>query len=225
MKRLATLISVLLISVFSCKAQYTNQQMRDSLKLAAEALSLHPDDVDLRLKKAAWNMQLGQYDRAKEEYDHILQQLPDNLAALFFRAYANRQLHRNAFARLDYQQLLTIIPDHFEARLGLALLHQEEQRFTQALDQVNILVQQYPDSAIAYAARADIEREMKLYSLAEYDYSEAIRLAPNNTDYLINRVDIYIRLRQEEKALQNLKRLQQMGIARKALQPLYDRLK
>ena len=219
------LLFLLLLFALPVSAQYSGQQMRDSLKQAAEALSRHPDDVDLRLKKASWNMQLGQYDRAKEEYDRILQQLPDNLAALFFRAYANRQLHRNAFARLDYQQLLTIIPNHFEARLGLALLHQEEQHFTQALDQMNILVQQYPDSAIAYAARADIEREMKMFSLAEYDYSEAIRLAPNNTDYLINRVDIYILLRQEEKALQDLKRLQQMGIARKALQPLYDRLK
>ena len=219
------LLFLLLLFALPVSAQYSGQQMRDSLKQAAEALSRHPDDVDLRLKKASWNMQLGQYDRAKEEYDRILQQLPNNLAALFFRAYANRQLHRNAFARFDYQQLLTIIPNHFEARLGLALLHQEEQHFTQALDQMNILVQQYPDSAIAYAARADIEREMKMFSLAEYDYSEAIRLAPNNTDYLINRVDIYILLRQEEKALQDLKRLQQMGIARKALQPLYDRLK
>jgi predicted Zn-dependent protease len=90
---------------------------------------------------------------------------------------------------------------------------------------VNILIQQHPDSAIAYAARADIEREMKMFSLAEYDYSEAIRLNPHNTDYLINRADIYIRMRENEKAYQDLKRLQQLGVARKALQPLYDRLK
>ena len=225
MKRLAVFSAVLMFCVFSAQAQYTRQQMRDSLKQAADSLKWYPNSVDLRLKKASWNMQLEQYDRAKEEYDRILEQQPDNLAALFFRAYTNRQLHRNAFARLDYQHLLTLIPNHFEARLGLALLSQEEQHLPQALDEVNILVQQHPDSAIAYAARADIERDMKLMSLAEFDYSEAIRLEPHNTDYIVNLIDIYIRQHNQEKALQELRRLQQMGVARKSLQPLYDRLK
>ena len=92
MKRLAVFSAVLMFCVFSAQAQYTRQQMRDSLKQAADSLMWYPNSIDLRLKKASWNMQLEQYDRAKEEYDRILEQQPDNLAALFFRAYTNRQL-------------------------------------------------------------------------------------------------------------------------------------
>jgi hypothetical protein len=33
------------------------EALRDSLKKATEALEYHPDSVDLRLKKAAWNLQ------------------------------------------------------------------------------------------------------------------------------------------------------------------------
>jgi len=38
-----------------------------------------------------------------------------------------------------------------------------------------------------------MEVERKMYDLAEDDYSKAISLDKNNTDYLLNRADIYIR--------------------------------
>ena len=38
----------------------SKQQLREELKEATEALSFRPDSIDLRLKKAALNMQLEQ---------------------------------------------------------------------------------------------------------------------------------------------------------------------
>ena len=101
-----------------------SQTLQDSLQAAIDAMEYHPGSVDLRLKKAAINMQMEQWQLAKDEYDIVLQQQPGHLAALYFRAYANQQLRRYQFARLDYEQLLRIVPAHFEARLGLALLNQ-----------------------------------------------------------------------------------------------------
>ena len=45
----------------------SKQQLREELKEAADALSFHPDSLDLRLKKAALNMQLEQWEYAKDE--------------------------------------------------------------------------------------------------------------------------------------------------------------
>ncbi len=205
--------------------ELTHQQMRDSLRAAAEEMEKYPHNVDLRLRKAAWNVQLEQWSVAKEEYDRILGQLPDNLSALFYRAFVNEKLHRNSFARLDYEHLLMIVPNHFEARLGLALLNQKDNHLTEAMDQMNVLVEQYPDSAIAYAARAGMERERGMTELAIYDYGEAIRLENTNTDYLLNRADLYIEERKYREALQDLQRLQQLGVSRKALDPFYLRMK
>ena len=75
-------------------AQEDRKALRDSLKLAMEQLSYHPDSVDLRLRKAAWNMQLGEWQYAKDEYDWVINHHPDNLAARYYRAYANTQIGR-----------------------------------------------------------------------------------------------------------------------------------
>ena len=121
------MISMLLFTL-GISAQ-SKQQLREELKEATEELSLRPDSIDLRLKKAALNMQLEQWEYALSEYDYVLKCDPDNLAGLYYRAYANEQLGRYNFARVDYESLLKIVPSNFEARLGLVLLNQKDLPF------------------------------------------------------------------------------------------------
>ena len=175
---------LLFILAYHFWAYAQHNPLRDSLKVATEALNYHPDSLDLRLKKASWNVQLGEWDYAKGEYDQVLVREPNNLAALYFRAFVNEQLHRYSFARLDYEHLLYLVPGNFEAQLGLALLNERDNHHTEALDGLNRLVMQFPDSSLAYAARANLERDHQQYDLAAFDYTEAIRRAPDNTDYL-----------------------------------------
>ncbi len=209
---------------FSGYAQKVNPY-RDSLKVAVNQLSFYPDSIDLLLKKAAWNIELGEWDYAKTTYDKVLSLVPDNIAALYYRAYANEKLKRFNFARMDYENLLLLIPGNFEAQLGLALLNQKDGRYTIAYDQINRLVSQYPDSALAYAARGGVEAERKLYDLALDDYNTAIHKAPNNSDYRLNRIDLYIRLGRKIEAKCDLDWLVKHGVPRSALQEQYQRLK
>lgn len=207
------------ICVFFCT--YTSAQvaenLRDSLVEATERLAFFPDSTDLRLRKAGFNIQLEQWQYAKDEYDYILRRHPNNIAALYFRAYVNECLSRLHFAKLDYENLLSIIPSHFEARLGLALLCQKMGRFTEAFDHINYLVEQHPDSALAYAVRAGIELEREMYDVSEYDYTEAIARDPNNKDYYLNRAIVRIRLRRKHDARNDLEKLVQLGIQRYSL--------
>ena len=206
-------------------AQEDRKAMRDSLKLAMEQLSYHPDSVDLRLRKAAWNMQLGEWQYAKDEYDWVIGHHPDNLAARYYRAYANTQLRRYNFARLDYETVLRVVPGNFDARLGLALLNQKDHHYTEAMDGVNMLVSSYPDSATAWAARAGIEKERDMKELAVYDYGEALRREPDNRDWLLARADLLIALRRYEEARKNLDRLVRLGVARGELRKMYKALR
>ena len=201
------------------------EALRDSLKKATEALEYHPDSVDLRLKKAAWNLQLEQWQYAKDEYDRVLSKDQHNIAALYYRAFANQKLGRYNFARLDYEHLLQRVPGHFSALLGLALLNQKDKHHTEALNQINLLVSQHADSAVAYAARAGIEVEQGMLELGEYDYSEAIKRDQKNTDYLLNRAELRIQLGKTEKAREDLDRLVSLGVPRPALKNWYRRLK
>lgn len=205
--------------------EFSRQALRDSLAQATETLAYHPDSIDLRLKKVAWNIRLKQWDYAKDDLDKVLFLDNQNIAGLFYRAYVNEQLHRYNFARQDYTNLLTLVPGNFEAQLGLALLNQKDRHYTEAYDGINRLVQQFPDKAEAYAARAGIEKERGMLELAEMDFTEAIRLDPENTDYRLNRADLRITLGHYGDARQDLKQLERMGIPYSAMRHLYKRMK
>lgn len=205
-------------------AQKTNPP-RDSLKIAVNELAFHPDSVDLLLKKAAWNIELGEWNYAKDAYDKVLALHPANIAGLYYRAYVNEQLRRYNFARMDYENLLLLVPGNFEAQLGLALLNQKDKRYTLALDQINRLVSQYPDSALAYAARGGMENERGMYDLALDDYTMALKKSPGNTDYRLNRIDLYIRLGKIDAAKADLDWMVVHGVPRAALLEQYKRLK
>lgn len=187
--------------------------LRDSLLIATHTLEQHTDSVDLRLKRASWYLLLEKWNSAKDDYDLILAHYPNNVAALFFRAYANERLGRYGFARQDYNNLLRLVPGHFEAQLGLILLNQKDKHYTEAMDGINGLIEQYPTSAVAYAARAGMEEERGLLTLAEYDYTQAIMRDPNNTDYIIQRIEVYKKQKKYEQAKRDAALLRKMGIA------------
>lgn len=224
-KRIFAALALGLLLGLSAQAQEDRKALRDSLKQAMEELSYHPDSVELRLRKAAWNMQLGEWQYAKDEYDWVISHHPDNLAARYYRAYANTQLRRYNFARLDYENVLRVVPGNLDARLGLALLNQKDHHYTEAMDGVNLLVSSYPDSATAWAARAGIEKERDMKELAVYDYGEALRREPDNRDWLLARADLLIALHRYEEARKDLDRLVEIGVARGELREMYRKAK
>lgn len=199
--------------------------LRDSLEIAASQLRRFPDNINLRLNKASWNMLLEQWDYAKEEYDWVLERDPKNVAALYYRAYVYEKQHKYKFARKDYETMLSIVPDNFNGQLGLALLCQKDMRFSEAMDRLNLLIEQHPDSAVAYAARAGLEVERGMDEVAEYDFTEAMRLDPSNSDYIINRADIRLRMGKKKLAREDLDRAVKAGVPRPALAEMYARCK
>ena len=148
-----------------------------------------------------------------------------NIAGLFYRAFVNEKMKRYNFARLDYQNLLVLVPGNFQAQLGLALLNEKDKHYTEAYDGINNLIEQYPDSAMAYAARGGMEKERGMLELAEYDYAKAVSLDEANQDYRINRIDLLISLGRKQEAYRELEALIKKGVAPGQLQDFYRRLR
>lgn len=215
---------VCMLTVVAVEAQ-SNQALRDSLEAATNILAYHPDSIDLRLKKASWNIRLGQWEYAKDDLDKVLFLDNTNIAGLFYRAYVNEKLNRYNFSRLDYQNLLVLVPGNYEAQLGLSFLNEKDKHYTEAMDGINSLIEQYPDSASAYAARAGMEKDRKMLEVAEYDYGKAIELDSTNTDYRINRLELRIQLRRKGQAISDLKELVKKGVPPGALRSFYARIK
>ena len=201
----------------------TTDQWRDSLSVLGKAITLNPNSIDLRLRKAAVNLELSQWDYAVEEYGRVLELDVKNLTALFFRAYANNKLRRYELAVADYERLLSLVPKHFEALLGASMANRKAGNTVKALDQLNQLVQFYPDSALAYAARASYETEQRMYDAAQFDWDEAIKRDSSNVDIRVSKVDLLIRLDRKREARRLLRTVIDMGVPRAALKEWLER--
>lgn len=221
MRRLLIVAATMMTMVAANAQSY--EQMRDSLEEAADMVRKFPENIDLRLRKASWNMLLQQWEYAKSEYDEVLKRDSANVAALYYRAYTQERMHKYAFARRDYERMLKIVPGNFNGQLGLALLNQKDMRYTEAMNMANHLVEQYPDNAVAYAARAGMEMERGMLDVALFDFSKAITLEPDNTDYLISRADLLIRMGRKKEARQDLDSAVRKGIPKPSLIDLYNR--
>ena len=219
--------SVLIIVLFwtVCASAQTPKQWRDSVSVLIEQINLHPNNIDLRLKKAEANINLSQYDYAAEEYSKVLKQDERNLAAIYFRAYCYTQLRQYSMARADYDAFLAIQPEHLEAHLGLARVLQLLNRRADAVDELNRCVQMFPDSADAYAARAAYETQLKQYDAALYDWDEALRLRPNDASLTVSKVDILLNLGRIREAREALDKAVKQGTTRAALREWYDKCK
>lgn len=204
----------------SASAQ-TVKEWRDSLESVNRMLVYKPKSVELHLRKAGIQLQLEQWEYAINEYTDILAVSPTNVAAHYFRAFAHNQLRHYELAKNDYEDILATYPRHLEARLGLAYTLIRLDKPAEAMSQMNLAVEQCPDSAVAYASRAGLERELKQYPAALYDWQEALRLAPKNTDYAVSRIDILLLLDRKEEAKAALDDLVKGGIPRGLLREWY----
>lgn len=223
MKRGLLHFLIFLFLSLGCRAQ-SNQELRDSLSVLMQQIDRYPNDTELRFRKAAVNLLLEQWNYAIDEYTFILKK-GENATAFFYRAYAYTNIGNYAFARSDYESLLRLQPTHFEGLLGLALLNDRDHRPTEAMDMMNRLVEMYPDRATAYAARGGMEKDRGMYELAEYDFSEAIRLDGQDPQYFLNRATIRIELGKKRLAKEDLDQAVILGVSRAELGALYARLK
>ena len=214
------LISHFLISSFS---QYP--QWRDTLTVLNKQIAQSGWSTDLHLRKANANLQLKQWQYAVDEYALVLQHESRNPAALFYRAYAYTHLRRFDLARNDLNDLLILLPHHFEARLSLAVVLQQLGRKQEALDHLNQAVQQCPDSAVAYATRANLERDMKQDEAALYDWQKAEELSPKDPTYVVSHVDLLLVLERRKEARKVLDAAIKRGIPRGMLLEWYNKCK
>ena len=221
-RQLLFFISLLLVSGLSAQ---TRQEWRGSLGMLNAKIGKDPNNLNLHLLKAEANINLEQWDYALAEYGKILHADEKNLAALYFRAYVHMQQKHYDLARVDYESFLLLEPEHFEARLGLAHVLQKLGRKAETTDELNRLIQMFPDSADAYAARAAYETEMKQYDIALYDWDEAIRRKPLKSGFVVSKADILIRLYRMDEARKELNAAIKRGVPRYALKEWLDKCK
>lgn len=222
---LVLLVAILGASAIQAQQLSDSQRWRDSLTILNRQIAETQWSTDLHLRKATANLELKQWEYAIDEYALVLQHEPRNPAALFYRAYANTHLRRFDLARNDLNDLLVMFPHHFEGRLSLAVVLQQQGHRQEALDQLNQVIEQHADSAVAYAARANLERVMKQDESALYDWQRAEQLSPRDPLYVVSHVDLLLVLERREEARRVLDAAVRRGIPRGMLHEWYQKAK
>ena len=218
-------MAILGASAIQAQQLSDSQRWRDSLTILNRQIAETQWSTDLHLRKATANLELKQWEYAIDEYALVLQHEPRNPAALFYRAYANTHLRRFDLARNDLNDLLVMFPNHFEGRLSLAVVLQQLGHRQEALDQLNQVIEQHADSAVAYAARANLERVMKQDESALYDWQRAEQLSPRDPLYVVSHVDLLLVLERREEARRVLDAAVRRGIPRGMLHEWYQKAK
>ena len=189
--------------------------------VTAQSLKQWRDSLD-RVNK---DLQLLEWKDAIDACGQVLEKDGNNLAALYYRAYANNNLRRYDLAKNDYEKFLSLSPDNAAARLGLAYTYIKLERPNDALDQLNNLIEIHPDYAVAYATRAELEKDLKMYDTALFDFDEALKRDPGNKDYTVSKVEILILQGRREDAKNALDTAVSHGVPRGLLLEWYAKCK
>lgn len=204
---LKVILAFLLTVGISPTLAQERSELRDSIRTLSAMIEQHADSVDLHLRKAALHVTLDDWNFALDEYTIILNHYPDNPAALYYRAFVLGKMKRYAMARNDYEHYNRIVPRDYNARIGLVLINRNDGRDVEAYDQINNVIEMFPDSALAYAVRAEMMEEKKMLEAAIYDYTMAIEREPDNISFLQARADLYKRTKQSKKERQDREKL------------------
>lgn len=207
-------IFITLLTCYAAASAQTTREWRDSVSYLSQLIEKNPKSLELRMRKAEANIALEQWQYALDEYSNILDLYPTHLGALYFRAYVNVKLKRLSFARKDYEQVLRYAPEHEGALTGIVLVNIDDNKFLDAFDGANHLIELYPEKSSSYSLRAQVEEKRGMLYLAIDDLSKAIEIemdgmSPNYkialgdpfTVYVLQRIELYKKMK-EKKYLQ-----------------------
>jgi tetratricopeptide (TPR) repeat protein len=189
------------------------QRLDEAEESYTYALNLAPYSILILLNRATVYMEQGFFNRAYVDYCLVLDRDKKNMEALLMRAYIYMIRRDYHAARVDYNQLLEVDSLHYSARLGLATLNQREEKFREAMDILEGLINEYPTEMELYMACAEVEQNMNLPDLALFDIDRAILLNPLSAEAFLLRGKINLAGKKKKKAKKDFEKAESLGIS------------
>lgn len=121
------------------------------------AVTLAPDDADLRIDRAMLRAERRDFAGAVADLDHVLQRTPRRVDALVLRAAARRNSNDTPGAERDVRAALEVEPNNLDALLESGILHAQQGNRGRARQDWRRILELAPDSAVADMARGHIE--------------------------------------------------------------------
>ncbi len=155
------------------------QQLQQALVPLQKALEI--DDMFIpALKDYAYlQMQLGELAAAQQTYQRVLMIEPTSRQALLHLGMIETKLGDRQTAAAHYLTLIKHEPDYMDAYVQLANLHEMSGDLAAAEQAFTMGIQREPRWAPGYLWRGKIYQKQEASDMAEADFRQAIRLAPD----------------------------------------------
>ncbi|MEL6135782.1 MAG: tetratricopeptide repeat protein, partial [Bacteroidota bacterium] len=131
----------------------------------------HPDWYEPYLLRGQAHYKLSQYRQARENFDKVLEILPQHVIGRYNRAMTYINMGQRAEAIADFQQILTLDSLHKPTMAHLGFLYVKMDSFRQAVDIMDRAVRHYPQHIPFYSMRGAAFFFLDEPRLAIYDYS------------------------------------------------------
>jgi len=124
---------------------------------SGQAVSLQPNDPDLRIDRAEAAASAGYFDKSVADLDHVLKAEPGRVDALIYRASANRELGRLDPALADVEKALAQAPNSVPGLLERGNIRRLKGDIEGAREDWNRIGRLAAGSKADMAARANLE--------------------------------------------------------------------
>ena len=180
--------------------KYTDPQK--TIEYLTNSIRLKPDAASYSNRGIAHD-NLGQYQRAIEDYREAIRLKPDYAEAYNNRGAAYHNLGQKQRAIEDYNEAIRLKPDHADAYYNRGITYRELGQYQLAIEDYNEAIRLKPDAVDAYYNRGIAYYNLGQKQRAIEDYNEAIRLKPYTAEAYNNRGAAYDNLGQKQRAIED----------------------
>jgi tetratricopeptide (TPR) repeat protein len=158
----------------------------EAMKSFDEAIALAPESPTAYVHRGRLRAQKGDNIAALVDAEQALKLQPGSLQARLLHAGLLSATGDFEKALEDLNLLRQVLPDSPEILLQIALVQQAAKRPREAIEAYDAVVQNDPNSAMAYRGRADAHLSLGEQKEAVADYSNALEIEPDNSGVLNN---------------------------------------
>src|SRR5215471_6865576 len=154
-------------------------------------------------KRANGYYERGQYDRAIEDYNHVIGLNPNHADAFSNRgvAYARKGDYDRAVE--NYDEAIRLNPKHAAALYGRGNAYRRKGDYDRAIENYDEAIRLNPRNANAFSNRGVAYARKGDYDRAIENYDEALRLNPKHANALYNRGNAYRHKGDYNRAIEN----------------------
>lgn len=178
------------------EAYLSEGKIEEARTILLELAKQYPEDHAVQLPLIRILIAEGDHKEAVERCDSLLKIAPDNIPILYMKGIALLQLNNAKEAEIVFKRIVESKRGFYPAYIMLIRIYAIQGRLEQALQEVDVLVREWPDHPVGYIMKGDLAYVSGEKDIALAAYNKAVEIEPDST-YTWTKI-LHLRLEQQE---------------------------